>query len=187
MVEYKPSFHRSLPRPVDVPTAWKGLEQIIPAIITDFDLNPYHALEFGVDYGFSTVALANYFEKVDGVDTFRGDPHAGDRGENGIFEQVRNTLRDFPNIVLHPIRYEDWILFDDASRYDLIHVDIVHTYEDTFNCGKWALNHSPCVIFHDYYSFPDVGRACEDLAQESGRTCFVYPKCHGLAILREGR
>jgi hypothetical protein len=47
---------------LDVISAWKGLEQIIPDIIQRFSLNTNTMLEFGVDNGFSTAIFSNYFQ-----------------------------------------------------------------------------------------------------------------------------
>ena len=69
------------------------------------------------------------------------------------------------------------------QRYNLAHVDIVHTYEDTFNCGDWCLEHSDVVIFHDTLSFPEVFRACQDLSIKHNLTFYNYEASHGLGIL----
>lgn len=182
MTVYEPSFRRSLQRSIDVPTAWDGVEQAIPAIIEDFGVRTDVALEFGVDYGFSTVALANYFNVVHGVDTFMGDINAGDRGPNGIWDQVVETLRPWPNIYLHRHRFQDWILFDE-NRYDMIHVDIVHNFEETYQCGRWSVDHAPIVIFHDTIAFPEVMRAVTAIADETGAEFHQWNYKHGLGIL----
>lgn len=184
MTVYEPSFyspHVTAAMP-NVPSAWSGLEQILPAIIKDFNLRTDLALEFGVDYSFSTAALASQFKNVIGVDLFTGDAHAGYRHTQ---VEAQKALRDFPNATLVRSDYRDWIEYKQA-RHDLIHIDIVHTYEDTFACGEWSIGNSECVIFHDTESFMDVRRAVEDLAGKYNRTFYNYPKCHGLAILREG-
>ena len=40
----------------DWPSAWKGLEGILPAIIKRFNVSQNAALEFGVEYGYSISA-----------------------------------------------------------------------------------------------------------------------------------
>ena len=62
-------------------------------------------------------------------------------------------------------------------------IDIVHTYNETFECGEWSINHSDIVVFHDTISFPDIKRVCEDLARLYNLEFYNYPHSHGLGIL----
>ena len=160
------------PKRLEVPSAWWGLECIIGAIIKDFGIGTEKALEFGVEYGYSTYALAQYFDKVVGVDTFEGDQHT----KNGQVEMKDIQELMPPNVMLIKSDYKD---YQDDEQYDMIHVDIVHTYADTFKCGEWALKHSSLVIFHDTESFPEVRRAVQDLDPDF----FNYPFCNGLGII----
>ena len=129
-----------LPRKITVPQkliqsksqAWVGLEKIILDIIEFSGIERNYALEFGVEFGYSTAVLANYFEKVIGVDIFTGDPHAGHYGD--IYAETKNNLKDFGNIDLIRSDYKDYIALNNGI-YDMIHVDIIHTYEDTYACG----------------------------------------------------
>lgn len=182
MINYTPSFQRSLPKSVDVPTAWDGVESAIPALIRDFHINPRCALEFGVDYAYSTVALANYFETVIGVDTFFGDINAGDRGEHGIYDQVVEIVKPFENIVLVKSDFREFIALP-HPQFDLIHVDIVHNFEQTYQCGRWSVDHAPVVIFHDTLAFRDVMQAVTAIADETGCEFYNWNYKHGLGIL----
>lgn len=175
---YTPSRFEQPKNLLDVPSAWKGLEWIIKDIIETFRIKTEKALEFGVEYGFSTVALSNYFDKVIGVDTFLGDEHSRTEMTEGLYEAVKSVMPS--NVQLIQSRYQD---YKDDSHYDLIHVDIVHTYKDTLACGDWALNHSNLVIFHDTESFKEVMRAVQDLASKHNVEFYNYPKCYGLGIL----
>jgi Methyltransferase domain len=160
--------------------AWVGLEQIIQDVIEFSGIETKAALEFGVEFGYSTSALSNYFKAVTGVDIFTGDSHAGHFGD--IYEQTSQALRDFKNITLVKADYKDFIE-DHNALYDLIHVDIIHTYEDTYRCGLWSAKHSRCTIFHDTQSFPDVKRAVADIAKKTGKRFYNYKKCNGLGII----
>lgn len=180
MILYEPKRLAKPARLINVPTAWDEMESALEDIIERFAITPTNALEFGVDYGYSTAALANYFTTVYGVDTFKGDVHAGFRVD--MLPQTEAALKDFPNIRLCPMDYRDWAVFDNR-RYDLIHVDIVHTYEDTYACGAWAVEHADVVIFHDTIAFSDVMRAVEDLASNYGRFFYQWAYRHGLGIL----
>ena len=71
----------------------------------------------------------------------------------------------------------------DDEQYDFAHVDIIHTYEDTYECGLWAVEHSKCCIFHDTESFSEVRKAVRDIAKHTGKTVLNYPYSHGLGII----
>lgn len=179
-IPYEPRYRVRPQRMIDVPTAWNGIESILHDLICRFCPGGTRALEFGVDYGYSTVALANYFPVVVGVDTFAGDEHAGQR-DDGMYNRVRESLWAFPNIRLVKSDYRDFTAV--PSSFDLAHVDIVHTYEETRACGEIALLCSKCVIFHDTHSFPEVMRAVSHLADIFGCVFYDWPECHGLGIL----
>src|SRR5271155_1913632 len=161
---------RKLVKPLRMPqvgTAWDGNELILEDLIERFQISPKRCIEFGVEHGYSTAALANYFKHVIGVDTFGGDQHAGFGDADKTFAATAEMLKGFPNITLARTSYQDWIRKDD-SKYDLCHIDIVHTWDDTFACGAWAADHSDVILFHDTQSFPEVGEAVQDLAYDSG-------------------
>lgn len=150
-------------------------------IILRFDIKRDIAIEFGVEFGYSTSALANYFDYVIGVDTFTGDKNSGFK-EDHFIDRKNDLCVEFSNIKLIQSDYKDFIAPLTEDRYDLIHIDIVHSYTDTFNCGAWAVNHSDCVLFHDTI-IPEVRLACYDLASEYGFNFFNYGYSNGLAIL----
>lgn len=182
MFRYEPKKYVDLPRLAEqpVPSAWKGLDRILTDVVERFQIPCHKALEFGVQWGFSTSALANIFDKVVGVDNFVGDKHAGFGGIS--LSDAENRLAPWSNIHLFRQNYQDWIKFD-TNDYDLIHIDIIHTYEDTFALGCWAVNHAKLVIFHDTESFPEVKRAVSDLATLTGREFHNYDQSYGLGIL----
>ena len=160
--------------------AWVGLEKIILDIIEFSKIEVNTALEFGVEFGYSTAAFANYFKKVVGVDIFTGDLHAGYYGD--IYESTKENLKDFKNIELVKSDYREYIQ-NNSTFFDLIHVDIIHTYEDTYSCGLWSAQHSNCTLFHDTQSFPDVKRAVADIGRMTHKKFYNYRKCNGLGIL----
>lgn len=178
MNPYTPSRFEKPENLIDVPSAWRGLERIIKDIIVTFGIKQDRALEFGVEFGYSIVALSNYFKEVVGVDTFKGDNNTYDKNVDGLYEAVKEVVPK--NVELVCRRYQD---YEDDKFYDLIHIDIVHTYQDTFDCGDWAMRHSSLVIFHDTESFPMVKKAVEDLAERHNAKAYNYPECHGLGIL----
>lgn len=164
------------------PSAWGDIPTIIQDIIDRFGIENKKAIEFGVEWGFSTSALANYFHQVVGVDTFIGDVHSGVKEDT--FETTKGYLSSFQNISLVQASYQDYVSQErEGERYDFAHVDIIHTYEDTYACGEWCIEHADVVVFHDTMSFPDVYRACADLAEKHGLNFYNYEPSCGLGIL----
>ena len=172
---------RELPaRVLPVRTAWEGIESILDDLIQRFRVSRGRCLEFGVEFGYSTAALSCFFDEVTGVDRFTGDKHTVDRRD--VFSETSERLSSFHNIRLVRSDYRRWIA-QDNSHYDLIHVDIVHTYVDTFTCGVWSARHAPCVLFHDTVSFPAVRRAVSAIAQLTGKRFYNFEESNGLGIL----
>lgn len=165
---------------LDVPSAWTGLESIIEDILTRFSIERDSCIEFGTEYGYSTVAFSNYFQRVKGIDLFIGDAHSGLKTDHYLETQL--ALSKYANIELIQRDYRDYVKEDNA-HYNLAHVDIVHTYKDTYDCGLWALEHSDCCLFHDTNSFREVRLAVIDLAKVTGRKIYNYPHHHGLGII----
>jgi len=161
-------------------SAWGDIPKILPSIIKKFNIKSDRALEFGVEYGYSTSAMSNFFNEVIGVDTFEGDINSTLK-ENHI-DKTKDLLKEFENIKLIKSDYKDFIINNDET-YDLIHIDIIHDYENTYFCGEWAVNHSPIVIFHDTISFPDVMNVCKDLSIKYKLEFYNYPNSNGLGIL----
>ena len=180
VVPYVPQ-HRALPpRILEPATAWKGIESVLGDMIQRFRIGTKKCLEFGVEHGYSTAALSCFFDSVVGVDTFVGDKHTLNKSD--IFKETGKRLADFNNIRLVRSDYRDWIA-KDKNFYDLIHVDIVHTYADTLKCGLWSAKHAQCVLFHDTLSFPAVRRAVIDIAREMGKDFYNFRESYGLGIL----
>ena len=180
VLPYVPQRRQSPPRVLPVATAWKGIESILGDLIERFHVGSSRCLEFGVEFGYSTAALSCFFRKVTGVDLFIGDKHTVNR--NDIYAETSESLSQFPNIQLVRSDYRDWIARD-KNNYDLIHVDIVHTYRDTFTCGLWSARHAPCVLFHDTVSFPAVRRAVSAVARLTGKSFYNFEESNGLGIL----
>lgn len=165
---------------IQVASAWKGLELIIEDILDQFNIDRGSCIEFGVEFGFSAVVFSNYFKKVTGVDIFLGDEHTVFKGDH--YEKTKNSLTEFENIELIRSDYKDWIKKDN-NQYDFAHVDIVHNYKETYECGLWAVKHSQCCIFHDTESFSEVRRAVFDIAKNTGKKAYNYPYHNGLGII----
>jgi|GEM_PF-1683053 hypothetical protein len=182
MIQYIPKKYVDMPKLAEQPfvSAWKGHDRILHDLVERFQIPCHTALEFGVQWGYSTSVLANVFEKVIGIDTFQGDKHSGVHGL--CFSDTARRLQSWSNIQLCQQTYQDRIALD-KEQYDLIHIDIVHTYEDTLALGLWATAHAKLVIFHDTESYPEVKRAVNDIAKQTGREFYNYEPHCGLGIL----
>jgi hypothetical protein len=180
VLPYVPQLRKLPPRVLPVKSAWKGIESVLGDLIQTFSVGTSRCLEFGVEYGYSAAALSCFFDTVTGVDLFVGDKHTVDKRD--IFAETAARLSSFDNIRLARSDYRDWITADD-SFYDLIHVDIVHTYIDTFACGLWSARHAKCVLFHDTQSFPAVKRAVIDISSQTGKHFYNFKESYGLGIV----
>ena len=104
------------------------------------------------------------------------------RFKGDIFNDTKSYLASYPNVELVRSMYQDFIKEHD-EQYDFAHVDIVHTYEDTYACGEWCVNHADVVVFHDTMLFPEVMQACKDLSDKYNMEFHNYEECYGLGIL----
>ncbi len=178
--EYKPTQLYQPSNTLDVDTGWRGHELIVRDIVDRFRLKTESCLEFGVEFGYSSVVLSNFFDRVVGVDTFEGDIHSSRKVDH--YDETRADLKRFDNIELYKMDYKEWMRRDN-NRYDLIHVDIIHTYDDTFKCGLWSATRSTCTLFHDTESFREVKKAVVDIARVTKKTFYNYKPHYGLGIL----
>lgn len=182
MIIYNPEkMYQGVMRVFSSDSAWLGLERIIPDIIRDFKIPTQLALEFGVDKGYSSSVLSNFFEKVIGVDTFQSDAHTGKR-DSEQYEITKNNLKQFCNIELVKSSFEEYIS-NNENHYNLVHIDIVHEYEPTFKCAEWAVMHSNITILHDTESFPAIKLVCQHVAARHNIKFYNYTQNNGLGIL----
>jgi hypothetical protein len=178
--EYKPLKKIPPKMLITVPSAWVGLELIIEDILDRYKIERGNCIEFGVEWGYSTAVFANYFNNVIGIDTFEGDDFTGNKVNH--LKETKENLSSFSNIKLIQSDYKDWIKSDN-NRYNFCHIDIVHNYKETFECGLWAANHCDCIIFHDTERFLQVRKAVIDISRLTKKQLFNYPFCNGLGIL----
>lgn len=192
MIEYVPKVYSVPPKLMEIQTAWGGLESILEDITTRFCPNRGTALEFGVEYAYSTIALSNFFDMVIGVDHFMGDGHAGlVPSDFDLYKETKEKVKKYGNISIVRDSWQHWSKFVNSCeneiyhklQYDLIHIDIYHTFEETYACGSWSVRHSPCVLFHDTESWPEVKPAVAKIAEENNKIFYNFPKYNGLGIL----
>ncbi len=186
MIEYVPEVRSDIIIPDAIASkerAWGDIPEIIKDIIIRFDLKTKVALDLGVLFGYSTYALSLYFDDVIGVDTFKNNRFNYLDMREDHYKEVCDLFKDVINVRLIQSMWQDYAKTETVNRYDLIHLDMIHTYRETTLAGEWALQHTDCAIFHDTISNPTVMKACEDLAKKHGFEFYNYPLSHGLGIL----
>ncbi len=89
METYIPKKFSKPEKMIPVVTAWAGLEEIIEDILDRFDIGRDACIEFGVEFGYSSVVFSNYFKQVTGVDVFIGDEHTDFKGDHFQMDDCR--------------------------------------------------------------------------------------------------
>jgi len=181
---YQPRKQVACPRlaPVEITSAWSGIEQLIPDIIERFGLNTGSVLELGVSSGFSASAWANYFDKVAGVDTFQYLLDFSHRNTMQPMEETQMYLKEFPNVTLIKSDWREYIKTH-IEKVDLLHVDMEHTEQEVYEAGMWGKDFATVMCFHDTMSFPVVAKGLERLSKDIGWNFYNWPHCYGFGIL----
>jgi predicted O-methyltransferase YrrM len=172
-------------------STWRGLGSLAYELVRHY--RPKTIVELGTYVGFSAfsmgLALRGFSEggKLYAVDTWEGDDHMGNYGEN-IYRTFLSRRADLElDSVIVPLR----TTFDDArdkvpDQIDLLHIDGLHTWE--------AINHdfetfgprvSPggFIVFHDVNSeFEGVRRFWSIISQRYAS--YMVPYSFGLGIIR---
>ncbi len=186
MIEYIPKYREDIVVPkaiAEKEKAWGDIPNILADIIMQFNINTKIALDLGVLFGYSTYALSLYFDKVIGVDTFKENRYNYLDTKQDSYQEVSGLLSIRPNIQLIQSLWQDYAKKEMIGKYDLIHLDMIHSYRETTLAGEWALQHTNCALFHDTVTNPTVMKACEDLAIKHGFEFYNYHDSHGLGIL----
>ena len=164
---------------MSISSAWQGHRNFANWLTEH--LKPGVTVDLGVDYGFSTFALAERNPgHVYGIDLFQGDEHAGfrDTGEfvsdfkdrNGI-ENVTFIKGDFNQVA------EMWV-----SPIDILHIDGLHTFEAVSNdYTTWIkfVHPNGVILMHDIVSFPDVKQFYNSI----GLPKLFFVESHGLGVV----
>jgi len=164
------------------PSAWKGLEKIIPAYLKD--VHPVsRILEIGVDYGYSLFYFAKMFPyaEVIGVDPFKWfDEQSYDHSHAEGW--VEKYMRKYPNIRLIKKNSEEARkIFN--KEIDILHIDAEHKYQSVrkdFCLYEPLVRQGGVILLHDIVSYPDdIGRFFNEI--EGGRKERIL-SCQGLGI-----
>ncbi len=161
-------------------------------------LRPKTVVELGVHNGFSFLSFcqgaraAGLAATVYGVDTWRGDEHAGFYLPE-IFDALAEELRaEYPDlgVMIRATFNEARPRFTDGS-VDLLHIDGRHRYEDVredFETWESALSQRGVVLFHDtQVRSGDFGvwRFWAEIATR--RPSFEFTHGNGLGVLLTGQ
>ena len=167
------------------PSAWAGIESILADLLDKFAVGRRSALEFGCEFGYSAIALSNFFNHVTTVDLFGQLAYDG----RPMRDVARENVDCYANITLCERSSHEFIAECERHptygtiAWDLIHIDANHTYEDVMREGTWAIEHSPVVILHDTESFECVKQAVWDLAERNNKQFHNFVEFHGLGII----
>ena len=150
-------------------SAWTGHRQFAEWLVQT--MNPEMIVELGVDQGFSTFVFATAQKKVGegkmaGIDSFKGDDHAGFADH---YDQVLKNKNEYNLDNLSIIRAD----FTDVSKIwcnpiDILHIDGLHTYEAVKNdheCWSKFVKEDGIILYHDvcvpYFNVKDFFRELE--------------------------
>ena len=179
----------------DKPSAWHGHVSFAHWLVGA--TKPRCIVELGTHNGVSYAAFCNAVQRLGlptqchAVDSWQGDAHAGEYGED-VFENLsRFDAERFSGCsTLHRCFFDQALpLFADGS-VDILHIDGLHTYEAVRqDFETWQPKLSPCavVLFHDTeIDLPDFGVRQYWGEVSRGRPAFNFLHSAGLGVLAAG-
>jgi predicted O-methyltransferase YrrM len=140
-----------------IQSAWRGHQKFAEWLVRE--LKPKTIVELGVDYGFSSFVFARAgMGEVYGIDSFEGDPEAGQRNTRPIVEERQKEL-GVTN--LHLVQgYFSEVAKTWDKPIDILHIDGRHRYDDVkedyeiwsrfVRPGGVILLHDTCVTREPY-------------------------------------
>lgn len=141
---------------LDIPSAWQGHREFAHWLC-DY-LKPSITVDLGVDYGFSTFALAERNPgQVYGIDLFAGDEQAGYRDTSEYVMSFQNRAA-FNNVSFIKASFEE-IASMWTVPVDILHIDGLHTTAAiTSDYANWSRFVQPngVILLHDVAAFPDI-------------------------------
>jgi hypothetical protein len=175
-----------------VESAWVGHAPFAFWIVNT--LKPRTVVELGVHHGFSYLAFCQAVKYLrlncvcSGIDTWRGDEHAGFYGTD-VFDRLRDTHRPYDHFsrLIRSTFDAAVASFTDGS-IDLLHIDGCHHYESVkhdFETWKPKLSNRAIVLIHDTHE-PTFG--VSKFWNELRKTYphFQFAHAHGLGVLGFG-
>lgn len=157
-------------------------------------MKPARIVELGVHWGTSFFAFAQAVKdeklptELIGVDTFRGDEHAGFYGDE-VLETVRRIIERYfqaQSIVLKPMFFTEALASVADESVDLLHIDGLHTQEACrFDYTAWLPKLAPegVVLFHDTAPSTGYGSAVFWKEVSASLPSFAFEHSWGLGVL----
>lgn len=167
-----------------ITSAWRGHESFAAWLV--HQVQPRVIVDLGVDFGFSTIALARpNIGMVYGVDWFKGDSCAGYRDTE---QECRQNLAESGVTNVEIIRSDFSAL---AARWslpiDILHIDGDHAYPNVQrDFDEWSMHvlRGGVIMLHDTKSFAgSVGRLFAEVPWPK----FEFPHSHGLGVIYRER
>lgn len=138
-------------------SAWTGHLAFLNALIGL--ARPSHIVELGVDKGCSFLAMCDACRthgldtELIGIDTWTGDPHAGEYNGDDIYEELTRTTRtSYPMARLMRSDFTSARERVPDGIIDILHIDGYHTYEAvSHDFSTWfsSLSDRGICMFHD--------------------------------------
>ncbi|MFM9994723.1 MAG: class I SAM-dependent methyltransferase [Phycisphaerales bacterium] len=187
-----PEFQADAVVPLNPVYPWSGHRNFAYDLVRW--VRPGRIVELGVHWGTSFFAFAQAIKdeklptRLIGVDTFKGDEHAGAYGGE-VLAAVRTVIdRYFPtqDIVLHEGYFNDALPRVEDESVDILHIDGLHTHE-ACRCdyAAWLPKLAPegVVLFHD--TAPSTGYGSASFWKEiaARHPSFAFEHSWGLGVL----
>ena len=159
-------------------------------------LRPEKVVELGTYSGMSFFAFCQAMQEqnIDGsvyaVDTWEGDEHTGNYGED-VFNKVNRHARDRYRAISYLLRmtFSEAAAQFDADSIDLLHIDGLHTYEavrEDFETWYPLVKPGGIILFHDIEARMNGFGVRHYWAElESEYTTFAFKHGYGLGVLRK--
>ena len=151
-------------------------------------LRPDSILEIGTRLGYSLIALwkgaktANYILSCDNESDIE---HSQEIARKNLIDCGYSKKFDFVMANVTDTNFKELAL---KHKFDLIHLDAVHTCEDTERDLRFCLNllsHRGVVLVHDY-DFGRMRHAVENVEGWEGIDVIEVRMLYGLAVIQKG-
>jgi hypothetical protein len=177
------------------PSGW--IEHVPFAMYLIDVLRPRTLVELGSWYGVSYCAFCQTVETLDSdtrcfaVDTWRGDPHAGDIGDHVLAElKAHHDPRYSHFSRLMQMTFDEAVAHFEDGSIDLLHIDGYHTYDAVrhdFESWLPRMSERGVILFHDVAEHKldfGVWRFWEEL--KTRYPSYEVEFGHGLGLLAVG-
>lgn len=155
---------------------------------------PRTVVELGTHFGVSFFAMCQAVQdagletELHAVDTWQGDPDAGEYGPEvrEVFDEVRARVYPDVAVTAHQCLFDEALpVFDDGS-VEVLHIDGFHSYEAVrHDWETWApkLAEGGVVLFHDIAPESGYGSARYWSELSAQHPSLTFPHSFGLGVL----